>query len=280
MAKKLLPILIVAAICISTLFSCRKSNKSTSDQTLNYFPIKLGKFVTYAVDSTVYVSGLETKLTKIPVAPGDTIYQVDTIYIADKIETRSQAKYVITDTFRDNQNRLSYIMDIFTRSRDGGIWKPSRVVTLTPEVLVQTTTTPPAGTPLNGLLYGQDGIQFEKLVFPIIQGQSWLGNRLVPSNDPDYTLLKNWNYTYQNVNHSYNNGYVNYDNTVTVLENDESVNYPTLDSALYAYRIYAKEVYAYNVGMVYKEYTNWTYQPYSAKAVTGYTVIMRALDHN
>ena len=47
-----------------------------------------------------------------------------------------------------------------------------------------------------------------------------------------------------------------------------------------SYRTYAKEVYAYNVGMIYKEWTHWTYKPNHAQCVNGYSVIMRAIDYN
>ncbi len=258
MTKKILPIILVALVCLSCFFSCKKTPKSNADQTLAYFPVQLGKYVTYAVDSIVYV--------------GDTSCR--------QYETRTQLKYSIDDTFRDSKNRLSYIMNVFSRPQEASKWVAVRVILLTPYTLIQTTTTLPPNTPITGLLYSQDGAQYEKMVFPIIQGQTWAGNRYVQVADSTLMYLKNWNYKYQDFHHSFNNGYVNYDNTVSVLEDDESVNYPQLDSAVTAYRIYAKEVYAYQVGMVYKEFTHWTYHPYNAKCVNGYTVIMRAMDHN
>ena len=256
MANKILPILFTAAICAAALFSCKKNTTDNTDQTLNYFPVKVGKSVTYNVDSIVYSS---------------TCFQY---------ETRTQLKYVISDTFRDSKFRLSYIMDVYSRPNDGGEWWKSRVILLTPATIVQTTTAPPPGTPLSSLLYNQDGSQFVKLVFPILQGLTWQGNANIITSDPAYAYLKNWTYSYQDLHKSYNDGYVNYDNTVTVLEDNESVNYPHIDSALYAYRIYAKEVYAWNVGMVYKEWTHWDYLPINHQCVSGYTVTMRAVDHN
>ena len=146
--------------------------------------------------------------------------------------------------------------------------------------IAQATTTPPPNTPQTDILYSQSGIQFEKLVFPINEGISWKGNRFVDLTDVDNQYLKNWNYIYQNVGKPYNTGLSNFSNTVTVLENNETVNYPAIDSALDAYRIFAKAVYAYNVGMVYKEWTYWTYKAYDDKCVNGYSVVMRAYDHN
>ena len=258
MSKKILPIILAGAFCFTTFFSCKKTTVATGDQTVNYFPISLGKYVTYDVDSVVYI--------------GDTL--------CNQYETRTQLKYAIDDTFRDNLNRLSYIMDVFSRQDDGGKWVAIRTILLTQGIIPPLVLPAPAGVPTSNILYSQDGTQYEKLVFPIVNGQSWPGNQFVSSVDPSLQYLQNWTYSYQDLGKPYNNGYNNYQNTVTVLEDNESVNYPQIDSALTAYRIYEKEIYAYNVGMVYKEFTHWTYQPYNAKCVNGFTVVMRATDHN
>jgi hypothetical protein len=233
----------VVAICIVSFFSCRKVTVSTADATRNYFPLQFGKYVTYDVDS---------------------IYYIDTSCL--KLEVKSQMKYAVTDTFRDNQYRLSYIMDVFTRPYDGGIWQPSTVILITP------TT--------DSMLVTQDQTQYIKMVFPVVNGGSWLGNSNAVIQNSTFAYLANWDYTYQNYHLSYNNGLVNFDNTVTVLEDNESQNYPSVDSQVSAYRTYAKEVYAYNVGMIYKEWTHWTYKPDSAQCVKGYSVVMKAIDYN
>lgn len=243
MSKKILSGLLLVAICFVSFLSCKKENKNFEDATRNYFPLKMGKYVTYAVDSVYYI---DTTCTQ---------YNV-----------KSQMKYAITDTFTDKKKRLSYIMNVYSRPYDGAIWHSINVILLTP------TT--------NGLLYFQDNAQYTKLMFPVVEGFSWLGNKDIQTNIAQLSYLKNWNYTYKNYHESYNTGYVNFDNTVTLLLNDESVNYPNVDSAVDAYRTYAKEVYAYNVGMVYKEWTHWTYQADTEKCVQGYRVVMRAIDHN
>lgn len=258
MSKKLLPIILAAAFCFTTFFSCRKTGVATGDPTVNYFPITLGKYVTYDVDSIIYI--------------GDTT--------CTQLETRTQLKYAIDDTFRDALNRFSYIMDVFSRPDDGTAWTAVRTILLTPTVIPPLVLPPPPNVPTSNILYSQDGTQYEKMVFPIQEGLSWPGNQYVNTVNPQLLYLQNWNYTYQNLAQSYNNGYSNFSNTVTVLEDNESVNYPQLDSALTAYRIYEKEVYAFDVGMIYKEFTHWTYAPYNAKCVAGFTVIMRATDHN
>lgn len=259
MSKKILPYLLITAISISAVFSCRKAHIVTDDSTMNYFPIKLGHWVEYQVDSITY---LDTGCVQ--------------------LESRCQMKYAITDTFRDTSNRLSYLMDVFFRPQEGGLWQSQRVILLTPTGLPQATTNPPAGTPQNGLLYSQDGCQFMKLEFPIYNGLTWAGNTNIDVADKALAYFKGWNYAYSNMALSYNNGFLNFDNTVTVLEDDESVNYPHIDSNVLSYRTYAKEVYALNIGMVYKEWTHWTNKAgdTTLNCVRGYSVTMKAIDHN
>jgi hypothetical protein len=244
MIRRILTIFLVAAITVSALFSCKKVKQSTTDPTRNYFPLTFGKYVTYAVDS-IYYDGA-----------GGT-----------RAETRCQLKYAITDTFTDSRRRLSYIMDIFFRPYDGAVFTPSGVIIITPQA--------------DSLFYFQDGAQYNKLIFPVVEGFSWAGNTHAQVQDTIFSYLKNWKYVYQKYHLSYFNGYVNFDNTVSVLENDENVNYQNVDSLPSGYKTYAKEVYAYNVGMIYKEWTHYTWgSPDTTHNRNGYTVIMRAIDHN
>lgn len=243
MTKKIFTFLLLVAISSAAVFSCKKSPNSTADATLNYFPLTFGKYVTYAVDS---------------------VYYFDTS--CERITVKSQMKYAITDTFTDKKKRKSYIMDVYSRPYDGAVWKPINVIFITP-----TTT---------GLLYIQDNAEYVKMVFPVENGSTWKGNKNVMVQDSIYSYLNDWNYMYQNVKLSYNTGYVNFDNTVTVMQHNLSVNYPDVDSAVNAANTYAKEVYAYNVGMVYKEWTHTTYRADTTKCLKGYSVVMRAIDHN
>lgn len=246
MTKKIYTFLLLAAVCTASFISCKKYTDDNTDKTRNYFPLTFGKSVTFAVDSIYYN---EENCTQ---------YRV-----------RSQMKYVVTDTFTDRKNfknKLSYILDVFTRPYEGGVWKPTNVIILNP-----TET---------GLNWTQDNVKFVKLMFPIEDGFSWKGNVNAPVNDADFRFLKDWNYQYRNYHKSYNTGFVNFDNTVTVLENDESVNYPDVDSMVDAYRTYSKAVYAYNVGLVYRELTHWTYKADNSQCVNGYSVVMQAIDHN
>ncbi len=242
MTKKILPFLLLVAMCFVALFSCKKSSKSTVDATLNYFPLTLGKYVTYAVDS---------------------VYYIDTS--CERYEIKSQMKYSITDTITYNK-KPSYMMDVFSRPYDGADWKHINVIIITPSP--------------EGLLYFQDNCKYIKMVFPVANGVSWFGNKYVQVQAPLYSYLDGWQYAYSNYHLSYNNGLVNFDNTVTVVENSQNINYPNVDSAVNAVSTYAKEVYAWNVGMIYKEWTHTTYKADTSKCLKGYRVVMRAIDYN
>jgi len=246
MTKKIFAFFLLTTISTLSFVSCKKHKDEVADPTRNYFPLIFGKSVTFAVDSIYYD---ETTCSQ---------YHV-----------KSQMKYVITDTFTDRKNftyKLSYILDVFTRPYEGAVWKPTSVI------LVNPTAT--------GLFWTQDNVKYNKMIFPITEGLTWKGNSNAPVNDTDYSFLKDWTYAYHDVHKSYNTGYVNFDNTVTVIENDESVNYPAIDSGVAAMRTFSKAVYAYNVGLVYRELTHWTYRANNSQCVNGYSVMMQAIDHN
>ncbi|MBX2904395.1 MAG: hypothetical protein KF744_00050 [Taibaiella sp.] len=246
MIKRIAAFLLIATGIVLALPSCKKTKQESGDLTRNYFPLTFGKSVTFEVDSIYY-----NDIT------------------CSQYRVKSQAKYVVTDTFTDRKNftyRLSYILDVFTRPYEGALWKASGVIILNPTA--------------NGLSWTQNGVKYNKMVFPIEEGLTWKGNKDAPVNDSDYTYLKDWNYMYRDYRKSYNTGYVNFNNTVTVLENDESINYPAVDSGVAAMRTYSKAVYAYNVGLVYREITHTTYRAYNSECLNGYSVVMRAIDHN
>jgi hypothetical protein len=243
MVKKIATCLCVIVLCVLAFSNCKKSKTSNADPTRLYFPTKIGTSVTYDVDSIIYI---------------DTTCK--------QLEIRSQMMYAITDTFRDTSNTLSYIMNVYTRPYDGGFWKPLNVILVVPRT--------------NRMEVVQDENRFVKMMFPVSNGVSWPGNQYIEIQDSARSYFANWNYKYQNVGLQYDNGYVNYANTVTVLEDDETVNNPGVDTAILSYRTYAKEVYAYGVGMIYREWTHWVYNPDTTVCVRGYQVTMRATGNN
>jgi len=243
MIKKILTFLLLGAICFTTFIACTKSTQSSADPTRNYFPLTLGKYVVYDVDSVYYYG------------KAGTTYEI-----------KSQMRYEVTDTFSKNK-QLSYLLDIYTRPYDGADWVPLSEIIVTP-------------TPTS-LLYSQDQTKYVKMTFPVAQGTTWKGNIYAAVQDSAFSYLNDWNYTYQNYHLSYFNGRINFDNTVTIMEDNQNVNYQNVDSAVAGFRTYAREVYAYNVGMIYKEWTHYTFrQADTAGNKDGYSVVMRAVAYN
>ena len=255
MTKRILQVFLLLAVFFIAIVACRKGKNKNIDATKGYFPIGIGKYVTYDVDSIYY--GIQLDST---VSGG-----LDTVCV--QYEVKSQMKYRITDTTRDINDSTIYMMSVYYRHYDGDFWQKEAAV-------LYVRVTP------DSIMVTQDGNKYIKMKFPVVNGYSWKGNSLVNIHTGNNAYLNGWTYSYQRLGLSYNNNLHNFDNTVSVLEDDESVNYPFVDSAVQAYRTYAKEVYAYNIGMVYKEWTHWTYYPNQTHCVNGYTVIMRAVDYN
>jgi hypothetical protein len=245
MTKKFLSFLLVAALFSVVFVSCskEKDDKYANDYSRGYFPLQFGRYVTYDVDSTLWDD-----------------------FLCLKSVHPYQMRYTIADTFRDNQNRLSYRMDVHIRTEDSLPWNTHRVIYITPEV--------------SHIEYVEDNVRFIKLVFPVDETSSWQGNSMIPVSDQDYQYFFGWNYRYSEFTKPFNNGKVNFDNTVTVSQADEAQNNPELMPSAYAYKTYSKEVYGYDIGMVYRETTHWIYDPNVAQCRKGYSVVMRAVDHN
>ena len=74
--------------------------------------------------------------------------------------------------------------------------------------------------------------------------------------------MDNWNYTYQNINTPFTVLKGSIDSTITVLGIDETrPDDGPFDPQYFKQRDYAEEVYAKGVGLIYKEFTHWVWQP-------------------
>ncbi|HTM64812.1 MAG TPA: hypothetical protein VL093_00680 [Flavipsychrobacter sp.] len=247
MNKRFLSVLLASVLISLTMFSCKKETVSNygTDQGKGYYPLNIGHFVVYDVDSTIW----------------DDFKQVKTIH-------KYQMRYTVTDTFHNEDNRFTCSILVHIRNNDTFQWQEHRVIYVTP-----TPTT---------IEYLESGVRFIKMVFPVANDVEWKGNSLIAGGDQDFEYLQDWNYQYKDQEQPFNNGKAFFDNTVTVLEADETVNDPETMPDSYASKTFGKEVYGYNIGMVYREITHWTYDgsPGQSRFRRGYSVVMRAVDHN
>jgi hypothetical protein len=105
----------------------------------------------------------------------------------------------------------------------------------------------------------EENQRFVRLIFPVNEGESWNGNA--------YNTLEPWNYTYTNVGEPYSLDLLSFSKTLTVNQRN-NVNLVNQEIAY--------EVYAYGIGMVYKQLTDLEYQNFQ---VTGVEVEMKAIGY-
>lgn len=246
MPKHCLSLFVAVLLCSLALFSCKKEQeKNANISSAAYFPLSNGHYVIYDVDSFRYDD-----------------------FACDTSSRKLQMRYLVNDSFQDNEGRLSYRIVVSTRNTEADPWSDD-------DVLYATQTG-------DRLELVQQGLRFIKLVSPVTDGRNWDGNSMIPTSNQDYSYFSGWNYQYTGRGQAYNNGLKSFDNTVTVPQVDEQQNDPELMPSAFAMRIFGKEVYARNVGMVHREMTYWIYDPkgQASGCSKGYSVVMRAIEHN
>lgn len=173
-------LLAIGALLIAVT-SCNKSETLSIDFHYNYFPVQVGKYVSYDVDSITYTY-----------ISGGTP-QRDTV--------RYQTKELIADTFYDNQNQLNYRLEVYRRNNASENWSIWKVWS----TKVNTTNAQK----------DEDELNFIKLIFPPKEGATWDGNIYLPETDP-YKVFRNWNYNYSSVHQPYTVNGLSFDSTLTV----------------------------------------------------------------
>jgi len=220
-------------VCFSIIslfgfLSCNKVDKYTSEDLSEYMNLQVGKYIRYKMDSLKFVF----------------FGQRDTII-------SYQAKDVVEAAVTDNLGRpgwriVRYLRD--SASKNENDWKPTMTYMVTPtretiEVI-------------------ENNQRFQKLKLPIINGFSWKGNTHIDTqNDTERQFLDGWDYTYDEVGSTFtDSGRTNIPNTITVNQVDIETNIGSTSAAIIQ-KIFSKEVYAKNVGLVYKDLVKWDYQP-------------------
>lgn len=215
----------------------------------DYFPLEVGKFWIYAVDSIVY----------------DDLG-------ATKLDLKSEIKEEIVDTFRNEVNELVYVVNRFWRRENSSPW--------------QVTDVWSAVKDRERAFRTEDNLKFIKFVFPPLTGKRWNSNiyfdefTIVTIAGESLRMFADWNdaqMTSVDVNERI--GSVDYENVATILLTDD-------DERNAIERRYALEKYARGVGLVYKEYiildtqcsscqTSW-----EEKAEKGFILKQTLLEYN
>jgi len=232
-------------LSILSLLSC---GEETEELDLNYgydyFPMTAGHWVEYQVDSVLYSSFID----------------------GGKQLKSSQVREVLSETFTDNENRPAVTVERYVRTDENTAW--SSVV---PQVWYQVLTDNQAER-----MEGER--RFMNLVFPMIEGRKWSGNRYLNTSSSELSPFADWQYTYTEVEQPKTINGLQFAETTTIVQNDYSSN--QID------KVCSTETYAKGVGLVYKEQSilkandSSTPEPWPDRADSGFTVVIKVLDYN
>lgn len=221
-----------------------------------YFPLEIGKYIIYQMDSTVY-----------DYVPGGTI----------QFTARTFLREIVADTFRDNTGQLLYTIERAARSSDTAAWQP--------------LTTWTAGRNAMQAIRTEDNLRFLRLVFPMSLRTDWDGNlwidKTVEVEVAGETLrpFANWHYSVDALDVPEQIGAFQFPEVLTVTEAD--------DENLIERR-FSKAQYAKGIGLVWREqwildsqYCNQIpppadcdTKPWEAKAEKGYILRQTVLEYN
>lgn len=233
------------------LNACDKQDDFTTDFKYEYFPLEIGKYITYSVDSIIY-STFDGNIS---------------------IDTGSyQIRETIVDSSRQNSiGKLVYEIERERRKDASEAWKIESVL-----VVHQA---------INRLEWTEDNRKFVKMVFPLKLGETWDGNQYFDETEPVsikgevIEMFKGWDYEITTIDESYTVSNFDFDQTMVVSQANS-------ENAI-EYR-YSTERYAKGIGLIEKEIkildtqciTDCIGQNWEEKAEKGFILKMRMIDHN
>ena len=222
-----------------------------------YFPLEIGKFIDYAVDSVVY-----------DFATGSSIL---------RDSTRTFLREVIADTILDNAGQPVYAIEQYERRSDTAAWQIRRVYS--------------AARTATQAIRTEENLRFLKLIFPLDRHSAWNGNlwidqyREIEIAGERLRPFVNWNYEVDSLDIPAAIGPFNFDSILVVTEVDET-------NAIE--RRFSRVKYAKHLGLVWREqwildsqYCNQLpppadclSKPWTEKAEKGYVLRQVITNHN
>jgi len=242
MRKNLLLMIIVSAVLFS---ACKKSTEDFKTFAISdYFPLGVGKYITYSLDSTLFIN----------FGKKDTVVSY-------------QVKLQVDAQITDNLGRPAYRIIRYIRKTPANPWNPDNTF-----MAVPTETS---------MEFIENNLRFIKLKLPIRNGFSWKGNSFIDtySLNSELKYLADWDYTYDSLNLKTTLGALTIDSTLKVAQRDEIIGNPS-DPGSYSERNYGAEKYGRNIGLIYRNFFHMEYQPNSGGYKQGYGVKMVMIDHN
>lgn len=239
--RKLLPGLVAMIV----FAACNKSENLSSMALQDLNPLVKGKYITYRVDSLVFVNSGKTAETH-----------------------RYQVKHVVDHAVTDNLSRPAWL--IYTYINDSlasGPWVPNGTYIVTI-----------AGKQLE--VY-ENNMRVLKLMQPAVEGFNWKGNTYLSDHpfNPDFPLyidynMRLWDFTYTTINQKEKIGTTTLDSVTTLTHIDKSENVPMVTDTAFASRELSLEKYAKNIGLIYREFQLWENQPRKTSSGTPPNVVV------
>ncbi len=237
----------MSSFLILLLGGCNKSNPLVTDTPADYYPMHLGNYIIYRMDSLKFIN----------VGSQDTIIS----YLA---------KEVVEDSITDNLGRPSYRVTRYLSDTAGiAPWTPS----------IAFMVTPLAGS----VEVVENNLRYIKLVTPVQDGISWLGNAYIDtkSDDSQVPYLDGWNYTYDSTGMPFTVLAGTIPKAVIVNEINQITG---LGDGSYTQTLFSEEVYGKNIGLIYKKFVYSVYQSpnveYPSGATIGYGLSFNMVSHN
>lgn len=226
---------VVGILLVLLLGACQKQTIELSFEPLeSYFPIKRGTALTYRLDSTTYTGVNNAK-------------SMNSYFIRD----------VLDSSITDNLGKTTYIYKRSVRSKvDTTKWD----LLITYRVALDSSK----------LYITENNLRFIKLVSPIKEGFTWKGNSFINTNENSgLSFYENWDYTYGNPSEPLTINNIPFTATLSVYQKNDTIGNPT-DKKQYSSILSSKEVYAKEIGLVYKEFLKETWQPANSNNPNGY----------
>ncbi len=221
----------------------------------DYFPLSVGKYITYRLDSTV--------TTQFGADTARHYYRVRDLVDAEITDALGRKAYRIFRSISDSSGTAA--------------WQNSSTFMAVPQSVDWVESV-------------ENNLRFMKLRYPIIEGFEWPGNSFIDASSVGSPVryLDGWNYVYQNVGMPFTVRGRTFENTITVLQrNEEFPEGGFSPSQPYKQWDYSVEVYAKGVGLIYKNFDHRVWQgPAPDNSKPGYwedgthRIVLQIVDYN
>jgi hypothetical protein len=241
-----------SAVCALLLSACAKDEADSyqaAELQLDYFPLFIGKYAVYEVDSTIYDPN-----------GSETVYH-----------TRTFFKEVVSDTLTGLQGETIYRIERYERKADTLPWVITKVLSASLED--------------NRAVVTEDNLRFVSLVFPPRENTAWNGlayidpEQVVEVAGESLVMFKGWDYRIQEAGGPDSIGGLFFPEVLTVQEADD-------ENLIELRRSFSH--YARRTGLIYRErwildtqcIAGCSGQSWEEKAEKGFIVKQRIIEHN